>query len=493
MNRFFITSLIALIAYASSFAVSLNSTAGKLADLLTDEVRQATTLDLSGTMNARDFATINEELTNLTSLNLQDIKIEAYSSKKAILGNSSTFEADVLPQNAFFGMQLTEIILPSSLIAIDNGAFTNSKIKNIDIPAGVVKIGSFAFADCDNLQSISFPSSVSVLGDYLTSDCDNLIAIDLKSSGITELPAYAFFNCMALSSVVLPDNLTTIHDGCFSATSTLQSIILPSTLKKIGNKAFQNSGIENIFIPKNVELIGDFAFANCNNLITADISAENPIIGKGIFFYCSKLSSLTFNRQIIISDYSYAGTSSLNLNETDLSNVQSIGKYAFVDNQSEKIEFGNELQMLDDHAMEGMNALTEIIVSNLGDNVPQLGEDVFLGINQPNVQLTIADDTEDAWKSAEQWKEFDIKSKSDLVGVEMLKETTKAWFDENMLCIASSNLMETISIFTTNGLCVAQLNCNNTTASFDTSALHDTTYIVIVTTNNNICSFKLTR
>ena len=97
-------------------------------------------------------------------------------------------------------------------------------------------------------------------------------------SAYSDVVAFELISAAYDRGIRIPEDLSVI--GCdgddFGALirPALTSVKQPDTeqggeavrllLKKIGNKAFQNSGIENIFIPKNVELIGDFAFANCN-------------------------------------------------------------------------------------------------------------------------------------------------------------------------------------------------------------------------------------
>ncbi len=492
MKRLFLQIFI-LFFSISAFATPLSVNSGSLSELLTDEIRLSESLTLVGTMNAQDFETINEELINLTSLNIQNVSIEAISSKDLILGTSSSFAANELPANSFFGMNLSSVVLPSSLTSIGAGAFANSKIESISIPTSVVSIGSYAFADCDNLTTLTIPSSVKTIGDYLASGCDNLRSVDMQSSLITEVAPYAFYNCCGLADVAFPPCLLAIGESTFAGTSSLSSIILPDNLSVIGDRAFQYSNIDEVSIPANTESIGRYAFANCNNLMSVIIDGENPTLGEGVFFYCSKLYSLSFKRQTEIPDLAYAGTDALNLKTLDLNTTQSIGRYAFADNKSEKIEFGSDLTMLDDHAMEGMIDLTEVIVASLGSNVPQVGENVFEGIDQPSVQLIVEDGSEDVWKTAEQWKEFNIKNKSDLVGIQSVKEAINVWFEGDLLNILSSNIIEDVRLFTIDGKMIIQKDNNAPTLSIDTSIYSENTFILLVTTTTHVYSFKLIR
>lgn len=478
----------------NSFAITVTTSAGSLANTLSEDDRQASELIVSGSMDARDFVTISEDFPNLTSLNLQNVVVESYTSKVPFANGLSSFFANEIPAQAFFGMNLSSVVLPSGITSIAEGAFAGTKIENISLPSSVAKIGSYAFYDCDNLKSLTLPASIKEIGDYLASGCDNLTTVDLSASSITQLPSFAFLNCKVLTSVSLPaSSLTSIGESAFAGTTKLSSISLPVSLRAIGNKAFEKSGLTEIVVPENVVNFGEYAFANCQQLISVILKSENINLGEGVFFYCPKLYSVSIPRQTTIPDYAYSGTTALPLNAMDLSSVTTIGKYAFLDNPSKNITYGSELTFLDDHAMEGMTSLTEIIVQSLGRNVPELGEDVFAGINQQTVQLTVAKNTQDVWNAAAQWTEFKTSDTSTLVSVEEQQNHIKIWFEDKVLKVVSSNIIEKLQIYTADGRIVTDTTPEDISASIDTSSMFDNVLIIMVTTTGHIDSFKLMR
>ena len=71
------------------------------------------------------------------------------------------------------------------------------------------------------------------------------------------------------------DTVTAIGDSAFLGCSTLGTVSLPASLEKIGAYAFYGSSIESIIIPPSVKLIGECAFSNCTKLTSISVDREN--------------------------------------------------------------------------------------------------------------------------------------------------------------------------------------------------------------------------
>ena len=125
--------------------------------------------------------------------------------------------------------------------------------------------------------------------------CNKLYNIDLSSTKLEEVPTYCFYDCSNLQSIILPASLKTIGNvafyGCykvrnidlsttsltkieswFSNTDSLRTVKLPNTVTEIGENAFYNSPIEEINFPAALITIGDGAFYG-NQLKIIDLSA----------------------------------------------------------------------------------------------------------------------------------------------------------------------------------------------------------------------------
>ena len=96
------------------------------------------------------------------------------------------------------------------------------------------------------------------------------------TKGVTSVGAGAFYCCMGLKTVVLPESLETIDFFAFSSCTALESITLPDSLKTIGQEAFENcTSLKSITIPSGVTEIGSGAFAYCTGLESINAAAGN--------------------------------------------------------------------------------------------------------------------------------------------------------------------------------------------------------------------------
>ena len=85
------------------------------------------------------------------------------------------------------------------------------------------------------------------------------VDVDGTTYSVTTIGSYSFSN-VNLTSVVLPDSITTVSDQAFYYNPTLTTVSFPDSLKTIGNWSFYATGLSDITIPDSVITIGDYAF-----------------------------------------------------------------------------------------------------------------------------------------------------------------------------------------------------------------------------------------
>ena len=96
-----------------------------------------------------------------------------------------------------------------------------------------------------------------------------------------------------MTSVDLPDSITTISYGLFFSCESLTSVTIPNSVTTIGEQAFcECESLPNVTIPNSVTYIGDGAFAHCNSLTSVTIPSSVTHMGNVPFYYCSGLRSL---------------------------------------------------------------------------------------------------------------------------------------------------------------------------------------------------------
>ena len=114
------------------------------------------------------------------------------------------------------------------------------------------------------------------------------VTLNGKKYRITAIGKNAFYGCIGLKKVVIPNSVTKIGDGAFSVCEGLTSIVIPDSVTEIGIGAFSCCrGLTSVVIPDSVTAIGDRAFAGCSRLTSVVISDSGTAIGDRAFASCS--------------------------------------------------------------------------------------------------------------------------------------------------------------------------------------------------------------
>ena len=125
-----------------------------------------------------------------------------------------------------------------------------------------------------SITSIVIPNSVTSIGLGAFLDCSGLTSIIIPNS-VTSIGELAFSNCTNLTSVTIPNSVTSIGGGAFGACTSLTSINIPNSVTSIGVQAFNYcTALTSITIPESVTSIGNQAFQACTSLVTAYLPAR---------------------------------------------------------------------------------------------------------------------------------------------------------------------------------------------------------------------------
>ena len=221
------------------------------------------------------------------------------------------------------------VILPSTISSwpvtkIGEAAFQdNTTITSVTIPASVTEIGSNAFAGCTNLTSVNYAGDWSNLtiqsGNPAVQDAanaplfdfkftpDNTAVIVIRYKGtaadvtipsrykgipVTAIDHAAFFNS-AVTSVTIPDSVTSISDNAFGFCSQLTNISIPNSVTSIGFSAFAHcTSLKSITLPSSLNSISEALFSGCSQLTTIHIPDSVPSIQSYAFYNCGNLETI---------------------------------------------------------------------------------------------------------------------------------------------------------------------------------------------------------
>ena len=173
---------------------------------------------------------------SLTKVTYTDGHIEYYDITYEIVGDASTSAATEQIKNID---DAVSVIIGNSIIRIGNYAFNQCEnLKSITIPNSVTKIDDAAFA-WTGIEQLTIPNSVERISPYICEGCQSLKSITL-SNIMTEIHASAFGNCTSLTNVTIPDSVTSIDGAAFGNCTGLTSIIIPNSVTSIGEYAFED-------------------------------------------------------------------------------------------------------------------------------------------------------------------------------------------------------------------------------------------------------------
>ena len=112
-----------------------------------------------------------------------------------------------------------------------------------------------------------------------------------------------------IKKVLIKQGVVSLPKNAFHGCKELKKVILPGTLKKIGARAFANSGVEEINIPKSVQSIGAEALSN-TKIKSITLPKTLKELGVYVFYGCKKLDNITMpgkikNIESVYSEYEY--------------------------------------------------------------------------------------------------------------------------------------------------------------------------------------------
>lgn len=216
--------------------------------------------------------------------------------------------------------------------------------------------------------------------------------------GVNSIGSYSFYNCINLSSVIIPNSVITINSGAFSNCG-LSSVIVPNFVTFIGQSAFSYcSKLTSIIIPNSVTSIHDSVFTGCRNLISIDVNSENS-------HYSSEYGVLFDKNKTTIIQFPEGKQGSYSIPNS----VTNIGNFAFKScTNLTTITIPNSVTTINYRAFESCSGLTSITIPN---SVTTIHFSAFSGCSN---LISIDVNSENSYYSSEDGVLFD-KNKTTII------------------------------------------------------------------------------
>ena len=267
-------------------------------------------------------------------------------------------------------------------------------LTDITLGENVKTLGDKAFYTCDALERVEIPSTVTDIGEKTFYSCPALKEAIIRAGTVK---AGTFYNCRALTTLVISDNATL--DASFTVGNTYAKETL-ETVKiergEIGISAFNSCpNLTTVELGNSVTSVGDNAFSKCTALTSVNIGDGVTSIGKNAFNGCTALTNANIGSGAI-GESAFNGCTSL-ANVTLGNGVTQIGKNAFIRcAQIPSITIGSGVTSIGSGAFNGCTALTNANIGSgaiganafqdcsglasvtLGDGVTSIGANAFL-------------------------------------------------------------------------------------------------------------------
>ena len=256
----------------------------------------------------------------------------------------------------------------------------------------VTSIGRGAFSDCTSLTSVKIPDSVTSIGDVAFYGC-SFTSITIPGS-VTSVGLNAFFDCENLERV----DITDLAAWC---KISFGGYLASNPLYYAHNLYLNGEVVENLVIPDSVESISDYAFAFCKNLAKVTIPDSVTSIGDSAFYDCENLAKVTIPDSVTgIGDSAFSGCTSLM--RVDITDLAAWCKMSLGDNNNPPFsceydlylngELVENLVIPDGVASIGRNAFylcTGLTSITIPDSVTSIGDSAFYGCeNLERVDIT---------------------------------------------------------------------------------------------------------
>ena len=377
----------------------------------------------------------------------------------ATISYSGTYTVTSIGFSAFEkAPSITEIVLPNTIIRIDDYAFHDcGELKKVDIPSSVTYLGNYAFRLCRKLTTVNIPATIKKIGTYTFSYCEALKDFYIPAT-VDTIRTMAFSYCKLNNVYIMrPTPPVTEENPCYSGTDHKPKLIVPYgsleayhadvrwndlEIAEMPKPSFdglyydfdetaqtatltyelKQKNINYIALPETVFLpatinkddtytmtaIGDFALAYNRTVESVSVPEGVTSLGNSAFEMCEKLSAVSLPEGIeTIGSFCFNLCKQLQTVHLP-EGLVSMGTLAFYQCENlTTVSLPATLVTIEENAFDGCTALSELTNYN---PVPQdiAAKNVFNKLNLASVTLRVPEGSLSAYQNAPVWQDFNI-------------------------------------------------------------------------------------
>ncbi len=302
---------------------------------------------------------------------VKSYKVITYTATAKLPETTSSYDSG-LHKNSFTGTSGQRLTMVSH--TFEDGVGT------VTFNGDIAKFDGGAFFSATSLTSIDIPDSVTSIGTQVFANCSSLTSIEIPDS-VTSIGSGMCSGCTSLTSATIGSGVTSIGGYAFFSATSLTSIVIPDNVTSIANGVFREcKSLTSIVIPDSVTSIGDSAFHNCSSLTSIEIPSGVTSIGISAFYNCNSLTSID------IPD-----------------SVTSIGQGAFYYcTRLTSIDIPSGVTSIGNSAFWYCASLTSVTVNAI--TPPTLGANAFYETNY--LLIYVPSESVDTYKSATNWSNY---------------------------------------------------------------------------------------